>query len=65
MLSRPLVYTALSFQIIGLVWDLILHWQEKALGEFFDAPHWPIFVGFILLLITVLQAWPKKNNRPE
>ncbi|MBI2607429.1 MAG: hypothetical protein HYW51_01235 [Candidatus Doudnabacteria bacterium] len=56
MLSKPLVFTALLFQIIGLVWDLVVHFQAGRLSEFFEAPHWPIFLGFVLLLVAVLQS---------
>jgi hypothetical protein len=63
MLSKPLVYSALSFQIIGLIWDSYYHFTAAGgLGEFFAAAHWPIFLGFVLLLVAVLQSFPKKKE---
>jgi len=56
MLSKPLIITALVFQVVGMVWDFIFHVQNGGLNTFFEAPHWPIFVGVILLLVAVLQS---------
>lgn len=66
MISKPLVYTAVSFQIIGLVWDALYHFTDpRGLGEFFAAAHWPLFLGFVVLLIAVLQSFPKKEKSPK
>lgn len=65
MLSKPLVISALVFQIIGLVWDGYYHFTNtRGIGEFFAAAHWPIFLGFALLVVAVLQSFPKKQ-KPE
>lgn len=61
MLSKSLVITALVFQVIGLVWDFVYHIQTDTINIFFEQAHWPIFIGFILLLVAVLQALPKKK----
>jgi uncharacterized membrane protein len=65
MLSKPLVITALIFQIIGIIWDAYYHFTDPGgIGEFFAAAHWPIFLGFVLLLVAVFQSFPKKK-KPE
>jgi hypothetical protein len=63
MLSKPLVFTALVFQAIGIVWDFVFHSQRGELGDFFAQQHWPIFLGFVLLIVAVAQAWPKKKEK--
>jgi len=68
MLSKPLVTAALIFQIIGLIWDLYHHLTDSGgIGEFFAAAHWPIFLGFVVLLIAVAQAYqkPKEPNQDK
>ncbi|OGE80699.1 MAG: hypothetical protein A3H72_02180 [Candidatus Doudnabacteria bacterium RIFCSPLOWO2_02_FULL_48_8] len=66
MLSKPLIYTVLVFQIIGLVWDAFYHFTDPGgIGEFFAAAHWPVFLGFVILLIAVLQSFPKKKEPNE
>ncbi|MDP4001332.1 MAG: hypothetical protein Q8P83_03765 [bacterium] len=56
MLSKPLVFTALLFQVIGVVWGLVAGFQAETLNQFFAAPNWPIFLGFVLLIVAVLQS---------
>ena len=62
MLSKPLVIAALVFQIIGIVWDFYFHSTNGGLDEFFAQAHWPIFLGFVLLLVAVVQSFPKKKE---
>ena len=64
-MSKSLVYTALGFQIVGVIWDFVYHIQTKSVNVFFETPHWPIFLGFVLLLVAVLQSWPKKKEDPK
>lgn len=64
-MSRSLIYTALAFQIIGLIWDFVFHIQAKTVNVFFETAHWPIFLGFVLLLVAVLQSWSKKKENPD
>lgn len=65
MISKPLVLTALAFQIIGMIWDAIYHFTDPdGIGEFFGAAHWPLFLGFVLLLVAVIQSYPRKP-KPE
>lgn len=64
-MSKPLIYSALVFQAIGLVWDFVSHLQSGGVSVFFETPHWPIFLGFILLLVAVLQSLPKKKENPN
>jgi hypothetical protein len=65
MLSKPLVFTALLFQIAGIVWDFVFHFQQGDLGNFFAQQHWPIFLGFVLLLVAVIQSFQKKISEPK
>lgn len=63
MLSKGLILTALVFQIIGIIWDFVYHMQKGGMGEFFAAAHWPIFLGLALLLVAVIQSFPKKKDK--
>jgi hypothetical protein len=65
MLSKPLIITALLFQIAGVVWGLVLAFQSKTLDLFFSAEKWPIYVGFVLLLVAILQSKSMKKLRAE
>jgi hypothetical protein len=65
MLSKPLVITALIFQIIGVVWGLIVGFQNETLDEFFAAPMWPIYLGFVLLIVAVLQSGHNRDVHVE
>lgn len=64
-MSKPLITAALIFQIIGIVWDFFYHVNTGGIGEFFAAAHWPIFLGFALLLVAVIQSFSKKQEPPE
>lgn len=68
MLSKALIIIALIFQIIGLIWGFIVHWQTSTLNDFFAAPQWPIFLGFVLLTVAVTQSFNstfQKNEKPK
>ena len=68
MLSKPLIYIGIAFQVVGIVWDFVYHvTDEGGLGDFLAAAHWPIFLGFVLILVAVLQSFPKnrKEDKPN
>jgi hypothetical protein len=66
MLSKNLVISGVIFQIIGIAWDAYYHFTDPGgIGEFLAAAHWPIFLGFALVLVAVLQSFPKKEKKPE
>ncbi|MBI4363414.1 MAG: hypothetical protein HY545_01035 [Candidatus Doudnabacteria bacterium] len=65
-MSKPLINTALAFQIVGIVWDFFYHVNNGGLQDFFAAAHWPIFLGFVLLIVAVLQSRQgKKKEEPN
>jgi uncharacterized membrane protein len=55
-MNRILVYLALAFDTIGIVWGIIVNFQNHTLGQFFGQTQWPIFIGFILLIIAVFNG---------
>ncbi|MGE5393029.1 MAG: hypothetical protein ACM3NH_04780 [Candidatus Saccharibacteria bacterium] len=63
-LSKPLIITGLLFQLIGIVWSFVAGWQSSTLKSFFGETNWPVYLGFILMLVAVIQAWPKKDRPP-
>jgi len=65
MLSKNLVIAGVVFQIAGIIWDFIFHVRTGGVGEFFETAHWPIFLGFVLILVAVLQSFPRKPKEPE
>lgn len=64
-LSKPLVITGVVFQLIGIVWGLVVNWQSNTLESFFGQTNWPIFLGFVVMLIAVLQARPDRGEQAK
>ena len=50
-------------KLVNLIWGLKYHWQqEKGQGQLFwrevsKTPHFPCFVGFFLVLETLLRSF--------
>jgi hypothetical protein len=63
-MSKPLVIIASAFQVIGIVWGIIDAFQNNTLKSFFAGPNWPIYLGFVLLLVAVIQSFAK-DKKPE
>ena len=65
MVNRILVFIAIIFQAIGVVWGIVLGFQTDSLNDAFSQTQWPVYLGFALLLVAAFQSKSKRKFLEE